>query len=474
MIVAPELESPRPVVERMLRPPMRDGAFWIIQATVLVIVGLHYFVDVHPSIVGNALPSGVPVAILVIPIGYAALRYGLPGSAATTLWTVLLWLPDLMLPHDEGHAGDDLINFAIIILVAIIFGRRVETERLAQLRADAATARALTVEAGYRRLFESSRSPILVLDDDGRVLEANPAAADLLGPVAGRAIHHALGVDGESLTTGTSLTLANGHDYRLEVATLPPSDDDRRQQITLEDVTAERSEERRARAFAQQVIALEEDQRRRLARELHDEPLQLFLHLARRLDSLGASEGVPPAVAGALAEGRNQALEAAARLRTLARDLRPPALDQLGLVPALSSLIADVEDQLGISVQFGVDGTPSRLDPDVELGAFRIVQESLRNAERHAHAAHVRVHLDFQPDRVAITIVDDGRGFDVNHAPRVAGPTTSLGLTGMHERARLLGGDVRVLSTPGVGTTVEALLPRHVAPAAPEVVGVRG
>ncbi len=474
MIVATETDTPRPVVERMMRPPLRDGAFWIIQATVLAIVGLHYFLDIHPSLAGNALPTGVPVAILVIPIGYAALRYGLPGSAATTLWTVILWLPDLMLPHDEGHAGDDLINFGIIILVAVIFGRRVEAERLAQTRADAATARTLTVEAGYRRLFESSRSPIAVLDDTGRVLEANPAATELLGPATGRPIHEVLGAPDETLRTGSSLTLANGHDYRLEVAALPPSDDDRRLQITLEDVTAERSEERRARAFAQQVIALEEDQRRRLARELHDEPLQLFLHLARRLESLGASEGVPGSVAGALAEARNQALDAATRLRTLARDLRPPALDQLGLVPALSSLVADVEDQLGVTVSFTVDGPPARLDPDVELGAFRIVQESLRNAERHAHAAHVRVHLDFRPDSLGLTIVDDGQGFDVDHAPRVAGPTTSLGLTGMHERARLLGGTLRVLSTPGVGTTVEATLPRHVAPTGPEATAVRG
>jgi len=177
----------RSILQRIVRPPVTDLPFWIIQATVLVIVGVHYFVDLHPSFINQSLPTGVPVAVLVIPIGYAALRYGLAGSAATTLWTLLLWLPDLMLPHDEGHAGDDLVNFAIIILVAVIFGRRIETERLTQQRIDAAAARTLAIEAGYRRLFESNRSPIVVIDEHGVVGDANPAATTLLGAaVVGR------------------------------------------------------------------------------------------------------------------------------------------------------------------------------------------------------------------------------------------------------------------------------------------------
>ena len=265
----------RSIIERILRPPVTERPFWIIQVTVLLIVGVHYFVDLHPSLLNQSLPTGVPVAILVIPIGYAALRYGLAGSAATTVWTLILWLPDLTLPHDEGHAGDDLVNFAIIILVAIIFGRRIETERLTQQRIDEAAARTLAIEAGYRRLFESNRAPIVVIDDHGVVTDANPAATTLLGAaVVGRAITAVLNDDLDiGALSGRVLSLADSHDYRLDVVTLPLDTTAPRRQITFEDITEERNEERRARQFAQQVIQVEEDQRRRLARELHDEPL---------------------------------------------------------------------------------------------------------------------------------------------------------------------------------------------------------
>ncbi len=456
----------RSIIERIVRPPITDLPFWIIQATVLVIVGVHYFVDLHPSLVNSSLPTGVPVAVLVIPIGYAALRYGLAGSAATTIWTLILWLPDLMLPHDEGHAGDDLLNFAIIILVAVIFGRRIETERLTQQRIDEAAARTLAIEAGYRRLFESNRSPIVVIDERGVVTDANPAATGLLGAaVVGRAMAAVLDEDLDiGSLSGRVLSLAGGHDYRLDVVTLLLDASAPRRQITFEDITEERNEERRARQFAQQVIQVEEDQRRRLARELHDEPLQLFLHLARRLETLGNTGGVPETVATGLAETRNQALDAAARLRSLARDLRPPALDQLGLVAALSSLVADVDDEGSESTQLSVQGSPTRLSSDVELGAFRIVQESLRNAQRHANAHHLRVNVEFQEAALHVTIVDDGTGFDQRRALRSEGESPSLGIVGMRERARLLGGSLTVRSTAGVGTVVEATLPFETRP----------
>ncbi len=454
----PDAPRPRGLVDRLVRPPLADGPFWIIQGTVLAIVAVHYLLDIHPDLVSGMLPSGLPVAVLVVPIGYAALRYGLPGSLGTTAWSLVLWLPDLLLPHNEGHPGDDLLNFAVIVVVAVVFGRRVETERTTQARIDAANARALAVEAGYHRLFESTRSPIVVLDEDERVSDANPAATALFGPVTGQPLARVLGPDLDPTSlSGRVLTLANGHDYRLDLVDMPFDSDERRRQLSFEDVTEERSEERRARLFARQIVDLEEDQRRRLARELHDEPLQLFLHLARRLELLAHHEGATEKMAAELERTRNQALEAATRLRSLARDLRPPALDQLGLVPALSSLVAEIDDQGEATISLTVHGGPTRLSPEVELGAFRIVQESLRNAQRHAGAHHVDVVLDFTEDDLHLRVVDDGRGFDPHSAP--AATSASLGLVGMRERARLLGGVVVLRSTPGIGTVVEATLP---------------
>jgi signal transduction histidine kinase len=449
------------IVRRALNPPVREMPFWVVQAVVLAIVGLHYLIDIQTSSVNGAFATGLPVTLLVVPIGYAALRYGIAGSLATTFWALLLWLPDLLLPSNQGHVGEDLLNLAIVVMVAFVFGQRVEAERLTQAHVEEAAALTLAVEVGYRHLFESNRSPILVLDEAGIVSDANPAAKELLGStILGSRATTVLGdaADIDRLS-GTVVTLDNGHDYRLDVVSMPLETNVQRRQLNFEDVTEERSEERRTRHFAQQVIQVEEDQRRRLARELHDEPLQLFLHLARRLESLANAGGVPSEVVSGLDEARIQALDAAARLRTLARDLRPPALDQLGLVAALSSLVADIEDDLGVSTQLTVIGAALRLAPEVELGAFRIVQESLRNAVRHAGPRHLLVTVEFDPGTLRVNVRDDGRGFDVTEMRQSSSESESLGLVGMHERAKLLGGTLEVHSTTAAGTVVEAVLP---------------
>jgi signal transduction histidine kinase len=440
-------------------PPVRDTRFWIIQSMVLLVAGVHLYTDLHLSIETGAFPSGVPVALLILPVSYAALRYGLAGAVATALWAVLLWLPDLLLPRDRGHVGGDLIELALVVAVAVVFGRRIDAERLAHERVERATAASLAFETRYHRLFETNRSPILVLDLGGDVADANPSARTLFGEgIVGISVAELV----KSTTTleeqaGHVLTLADGQDYRLDVVAVPAGGGEPSTQVTFEDVTEERSEGRRATRYAQLVVDAEEDQRRRLARELHDEPLQLFLLLARRLESLGEVAGVPDDVAHGLDEIRRQALDAAARLRSLARDLRPPTLDELGLVAALSSLVSDVEDEGQLDAELKVDGAEGRLAADVELGAFRIAQEAMRNALRHARARHLTVTVAFGDRELSMTIVDDGLGF----VPEVPGDREAdhLGMLGMRERARLLGGRIVVQSEPGHGTVVEAVIP---------------
>ncbi|MHB1716897.1 MAG: sensor histidine kinase [Acidimicrobiales bacterium] len=426
---------------------------------VVLIAGVHLLVDLHSSVETGVFPSGTPVALLIIPVGYAAVRYGLSGSAATGVWATLLWLPDLLLPHDQGHAGGDVVNLALVDIVAFFVGQRIEAERLAHAKAERATIKRLDVEARYRQLFEANRAPILVLDAQGMAADANPAATTLFGEdVVGRSAGTLFGgqVAFEDLA-GQVLSLPNGRDYRVALVSLPASTVGASTQVVLEDVTEERIEGRRATRYAALVVEAEENQRRRLARELHDEPLQLFLHLARRLESLSGVPGVPGAVAGGLAEARSQALDAAGRLRSLARDLRPPALDQLGLVAALSSLVVDVEEEAGLVAELEVTGVEERLSPDVELGAYRIAQEAVRNTLRHAGASRLRVALRFDPGALGLTVVDDGRGLRSSGADDVA--AGHLGLLGMRERAHLLGGQVEVSSACGNGTVVEASLP---------------
>lgn len=448
------------VLRLAAHPPVREARFWIIQGAVLLIAGLHLALDLHDSVEIGAFPSGVPVALLILPVGYAALRYALAGAAATTALAILLWLPDLLLPRDRGHVGGDLVELTLIVIVAFVFGRRIDAERFAHVRTERALAKALDIETRYHRLFETIRSPMLALDREGIVTDANPAATKLLGDdVVGQRGITLLNADVSlDAQVGRVISLADGHDYRLDIVALPNDLGDVDTQVIFEDVTEERSEGRRARRYAQLVIRAEEDQNRRLARELHDEPLQLFLLLARRLESLGEVQGVPPVVAAGLAEAHHQSLDAAGRLRSLARDLRPPTLDQLGLVAALSSLVADIEDEDDPAAELRVHGTEVRLHSEVELGSFRIIQEATRNALRHAGASHLTITVTFGPDELTLSVTDDGAGFDLDGLSEQ--DSEHLGLLGMRERARLLGGHLEVHSAPSRGTTVVATVPQ--------------
>jgi signal transduction histidine kinase len=194
-----------------------------------------------------------------------------------------------------------------------------------------------------------------------------------------------------------------------------------------------------------------ERERRRWARELHDETLQGLGGLQVLLSSAGPGADrstVDEAVA--LAVGQIQ--EQIDGLRMLITELRPAALDHLGLKPALESLLARLGTVEGLDVAGELDLGPQRLDPEIETTIYRFVQEALTNTARHAGAELVRVRLIPGPDAVEVEIADDGRGFDP--AQRVEG----FGLIGMRERAGLVGGEMWVESTEA-GTTVRGSFP---------------
>ena len=230
-------------------------------------------------------------------------------------------------------------------------------------------------------------------------------------------------------------------------------------QLVLQDITEDRAEGDRAHRFAELLLNVQEEERRRIAQELHDEPLQLLVHLARTLERLETSPVHGPA---ALAEGlegaRDQTLDIAARLRAVMAGLRPPALEQLGLVAALRGFLADIGEAVTVRTDLRVTGQPERLAPQTELGAFRIAQEAVNNVIRHAGASHLLLTLAFADGGLCLQVADDGRGFDPAAVDRqlAAG---HLGLLGMRERAALAGGQLTMRSAPGGGTVIEVAFP---------------
>jgi signal transduction histidine kinase/prepilin signal peptidase PulO-like enzyme (type II secretory pathway) len=209
------------------------------------------------------------------------------------------------------------------------------------------------------------------------------------------------------------------------------------------------------RFYVRQITRAQEDERKRIARELHDDTAQALIDLSRRLDNLAISrEQLSETVIWRLEEFQELIDSILQGVRRFSRDLRPSVLDDLGLLPALEWLTANLTDEDGIETELKVYGDRRRLPPEAELALFRIVQEALSNVRRHSQASRVVTVVEFGEGRVRITVKDNGQGGELPGATSDLASTGKLGLIGMHERARLLDGTLTVRSEPGKGTTV--------------------
>lgn len=213
------------------------------------------------------------------------------------------------------------------------------------------------------------------------------------------------------------------------------------------------------RFYARQITQAQESERRRIARELHDDTIQSLVALSRRLEALTASDDLLSPGAARIGEIQEATGEMIRRVRRFSQDLRPSILDDLGLLPTLEELTADLNRQDGLQAEFRVRGEERRLSSETELTLFRIAQEALNNVRKHAQANHVVTTVELSDSAVRLTVEDDGKGFNPPTLIDHPAPAGKLGLIGMHERARLLGGSLTVDSKPGKGTRVVVSVP---------------
>jgi two-component system, NarL family, sensor histidine kinase UhpB len=209
----------------------------------------------------------------------------------------------------------------------------------------------------------------------------------------------------------------------------------------LERLEHERRESGRA------VLRAQEIERSRIAQDLHDEVNQALTAILLRLSA--TIQTAPPALQEELRESQALVTQAMEELLHLARELRPTALDDHGLVPALTSQVAAFGERTGIRANFRRHGSVPNLSDEEQLVIYRVTQESLSNVAQHAGAKHVDVELSFV-GRTVLRVRDDGHGFRTNGNGR-----TRLGVSGMRERALLVGGHLSIFSEPGDGTTIE-------------------
>jgi signal transduction histidine kinase len=211
--------------------------------------------------------------------------------------------------------------------------------------------------------------------------------------------------------------------------------------------------------FLQQVTAAQESERRRIARELHDGTGQMLTGLGLGLRGMSVMvHNKPEVVSKRLSELENMATTAIGELRSLIQDLRPPQLDDMGLVPAIRSMLDRFRDTSETSFELKVSGEPFPLPSEIETLLFRVVQEGITNITKHAHAEHACVDLAYDGG-VDICISDDGIGCDPNVVFDTTSTRTAWGLIGIAERAKLINADWAFESEPGNGTKIMIHVP---------------
>jgi len=330
-------------------------------------------------------------------------------------------------------------------------------------------------EERYRDLFENASDAIWVHDFDNKTLAVNRACEKVTGytseKLMGMSVCQLMSASGKArvFEIEGGLLREEPVDPRCEVELIRKGGTTSTIEVTTSivaregqpigfqhaarDVTEEREMQENQRYYLQQVTRAQEEERKRIARELHDETLQNLIVISRQLEKITSSDALWEESHEVVRGLKKQIETAVQEMRRFSHDLRPSVLDDLGLLPALELLADDLETN-GISTVFQVVGVARRLPPEVEVMLFRIAQEAVRNIWRHSKASAAELLIEFTDGLLRISIRDNGKGFKSPHRPGDLASLGKLGLVGMHERAKVLGGDLVLKSEPGSGTQI--------------------
>ena len=329
----------------------------------------------------------------------------------------------------------------------------------------------------YQAIFDAAPDGFLVVDREGAIRAANPRVealfgwtpeelrgqnVDVLVPDAVRGVHHSHRArfvqDPHNRPMGAGLDLRgrrkDGSTFPVEISLSPwtGSDGDISVICTVRDV----SDYRRLQNFSEGALLATEEERQRIARELHDDTAQRLATLILRVRRL-ALEPDAHARAALLEDIRDEVVETTEGVKRIARGLRPPEIEELGLALAITAHARSLGESTGLSVDTELASLEHEIDDTAKLAIYRIVQEALSNVRRHAESSGALVRLCVEGGKVVAEVVDRGKGFA---APQAMDRGAGLGLVGMRERATMVGGILTIESVPGAGTRVRVSLPR--------------
>lgn len=493
--------------------PLRDPRFWIIQLLVLGIDIGHVLLESHDLLVGESELYLLSVSLVLIPVIYAGLGFGLRGAVPTALWAFVLSIPEIS-HHNQTTRTGILIQFGIITAIAIIVAVRVERERasarsteqtnqrLSRLNATAsAVANSLDLDQVLRGTLRASLDPLKRQVGWIRVAQSRGMPASTLLKASQGEPPAQLDQLQESLTLAACRTGIEQRDdpdgIAVHTVVTPltvegqtvgaigisqPADrilpdefpvlgaianqlgvalNNIRNHASTRAALAELSVAKgNLEIYIELATEAQEEERKRLSRELHDDILQSLVVVKAQIGSVTAHE-LPTGTHSRLLGVQEILASTVDNVRRYCRALRPSLLDDLGLVDAIDWLVADLASRSDIVVELGVNGPRRRLGSRDELLIFRVVQEALHNIERHAEATHARVGLDFGGELLTVSVADNGKGLPSVGQPGSHHSDTGLGLRGIDERTKLLKGSLAIESQRGRGTRISLLVPLH-------------
>jgi PAS domain S-box-containing protein len=439
-----------------------------------LLVGIPVIADVSITSLLGLSRHVVELFIYILLIIYAGWSLGIKSGIATWVASAIAMLPRALFistnPVDaitESIAALTISGLSISLIQQKLRGIKVALR---------------TSQESYEELFTNASDAIWVHDMDGKIVIANKACEKVTGyspdELTGKNVSELMPPDALSIARGIKTKLLKGqsidqrYDQRLikkdgseaiiELFTRLIQADSKPSafQNIARDVTEERKLRDNLRVQIHRTLMAQEEERKRIARELHDDIAQSILLLSRRLDIFisGGAHKPQKASVSELEHIQNIANEAYKSLQRYARDLRPSILDQMGLVAALNWLAEELGKELGAKTTVKADKLPP-LPSETELAMFRIAQEALNNVRKHAQASEVKIILESSSSNVRMLITDNGNGFLTSKLTGNLAREGKLGVLGMEERARLIGGSLQIKSEPGKGTTVIAKAP---------------
>ena len=469
---------------------LRKPGFWLILAVLILITIPHYNNNLqHPTFLTqlmadlNITRDTFERILYLAPIIWAGFLFSRWGAFYTSLVALACMVPHIIIysnpPLQSTFEVGAVIIISNIISLGIVALRR---ERQYRTRLEAIQQDLKKSEERYRSLFEHAIDGIWIHDLEGNFITANKATEKMIG--CSREELYKKNV--KDFLSQESLDLA--HRIRSKLLNNEPVEQPYEQRFSradgsvvyiqlttsvvwdkgnpvgfqhiARDITEQKMMNENLRFYLKQATMAQEEERKRISHELHDETVQALVVLSRQLDALASSsDGLSEDTKRRLEELWQHTDSILQGVRRLSQDLRPAAIDRLGLLPAVQWLASEVTKYSSITTKVNIVGEEHRLPEEVAIALFRIIQEALRNIWRHSGATGAEITFEFTKNRTKITVSDNGKGFVLAGKIGELAKQGKLGLVGMQERVQLIGGTISVQTEPNKGTTITVEAP---------------